>query len=273
MEDLVYVVKSHERVDRFFEKTYSKIILEYGFELSKVFIFVSTDSDVELYSEKYKDANIVKAPKGVAAVDNFITSYFDSGQKIIYMNDDVSGIFTVDENLKKVKASSQEVKALINEAFEVMVQNSISYGGLYPVLNTMFMSGGKDIKVDFCLIMDPFSFVINDKNVKITVSDKSDFEKSIQHFAINGALLRFNRYSLQVEYYGKKGGFQGRDEKTELSTAQEMLNKYPEYINGINVKNGGKTSLRFNRLPAKKEVFYQGEKINILENKNQLNLF
>ena len=89
-KDLVYVVKSHQRVDRFYDKTYTKIILKYNFVLKNVFVFVSLDEDVDLYSKKYPLINIVKAPKGVAAVDNFITDYFQEGQNIIYMNDDVS---------------------------------------------------------------------------------------------------------------------------------------------------------------------------------------
>jgi len=273
MEDIKYVVKSHQRVDRFRLKTYNEIILKYNFDLKNTFVFVSTEKDYILYKEHYPEINIVQGPKGVAAIDNFITDYFPNGQKLIYMNDDVSGIYGVDNNLKKYKISLDELNNLINKAFDIMVHNDISYGGLYPVLNTLFMSGGNDIKFDFGLIMDPFSFIINNKNIIISISDKSDFEKSILHFKDKGALLRFNRYSLNVEYYGKKGGFQGRDKTSEIKTANQLVEKYPYYCNSINIKNEGKTSIRFNKIKTKNKIIYKGEQINILENTNQITLF
>ena len=273
MEEIKYVVKSHQRVDRFRLKTYNEIILKYNFNLKNTFVFVSTEEDYILYKEHYPEINIIKGPKGVAAIDNFITEYFAEGQKLIYMNDDVSGIYGVDDNLKKYKISLIELNNLINKAFDIMLENGITYGGLYPVLNTLFMSGGSDIKCDFGLIMDPFSFIVNNKNIVISISDKSDFEKSIQHFKDRGALLRFNRYSLNVEYYGKKGGFQGRDKTSEIQTANELVKKYPYYCNSVNIKNEGKTSIRFNKIKTKNKITYKGQQINVIENTNQTSLF
>lgn len=246
MNNVVFVVKSHERVQRFYDKTYSKIITEYGFDLKKVYVFVSLESDVILYQSKYPHINIVKAPKGVAAVDNFITDYFDEGQKIIYMNDDVSGIQELRGN-KLYPIEKQKLLNIINVMFAKMQLNKITYGGFYPVPNTMFMTG-KKITYDLCLIMDPFSLVINNKKIRITISDKSDFEKSIQHFYNQGALIRYNHIALKVEYYGTHGGFQGRDEKTELHSAKLLQQKYPQYISGITVKKDGKTSLKFKKM-------------------------
>jgi len=262
IEGLVFVVKSHERLERFYEKTYSKIILKYGFDLSKVYVFVSTDKDKTEYQEKYKEINIVKAPKGVAAVDNFITDYFDEGQKIIYMNDDVSTILYLKGNglianevQKLVEINKDNLYIVIKECFRIMEKNNITYGGFYPVANDFYMKNSKGrFTFGLSLIMDPFSFVINNKKVRITISDKSDFEKSIQHFTYQGAILRCNFMALKVEYYGKKGGFQGRDDITEWETANKMLNKYPDYISSVIVKKEGKTSLRFKKMKPKKRI-------------------
>jgi hypothetical protein len=248
------VVKSHQRADRFRSMTYNNVILKYGFELSKVFVFVSLDEDVVKYSKEYPEINIIKAPKGIANVDNFITEYFNEGQKIIYMNDDVSGVKTLKKG-KFIDTGKDQMLKIINTLFHIMSKNNITYGGFYPVLNTMFMSNADPITYDFCLIMDPFSLVINNKSIKITVGDKSDFEKSIQHFKSKGAILRYNRVGLKVEYYGTKGGFQGRDEASEIGTANEMVMKYPAYISGVKVKEKGRTSLRFKRIKAKRKIF------------------
>jgi hypothetical protein len=249
IKDLVYVVKSHQRVDRFYDKTYLKIILNYGFDLKNVYVFVSLNEDVILYRDKYPLINIVKAPKGVAAVDNFITDYFQEGQKIIYMNDDVSAIVELQDN-KLIPIQKGKLYSVINAMFGRMSKNQITYAGFYPVPNTLFM-GGKKITYDMCLIMDPFSLVINNRKVRITISDKSDFEKSIQHFYYQNALLRYNHIALKVEYYGTKGGFQGRDATTEKNSALLLQSKYGDYVSGVKYKKGGKTSLRLIPIKSK----------------------
>lgn len=250
MKDIVFVVKSHQRVDRFRQKTYDKIILHYGFPLDKVYVFVSTSEDLNLYRDAYPQIHIVKAPRGIVRVDNFITGYFNNGQKIVYMNDDVTSIQKIKKDGTFAKLSKNDLWKLIHNSFDMMVEYDISYGGLYPVRNNLFMANLKTITFDFVLIMDPFSFVINDRSIKISIGDKSDFEKSILHFKKRGALLRHNCITLNAEYYGEKGGFQGRDDKSELATAEAMKRKYPDYIAGINVKKHGRTSLRFKRIPA-----------------------
>ena len=233
IKDLVYVVKSHQRVDRFYDKTYLKIILNYGFDLKNVYVFVSLNEDAILYRDKYPLINIVKAPKGVAAVDNFITDYFQEGQKIIYMNDDVSAIVELQDN-KLIPIQKGKLYSVINAMFGRMSKNQITYAGFYPVPNTLFIS-----------------LVINNRKVRITISDKSDFEKSIQHFYYQNALLRYNHIALKVEYYGTRGGFQGRDATTEKNSALLLQSKYGDYVSGVKYKKGGKTSLRLIPIKSK----------------------
>jgi len=272
--DIVYTVKSHQRVDRFRQKTYNKIILEYGFDLNKVYVFVSTEEDLKLYTNAYPEINIIKAPLGVANVDNFITDYFAPGQKIIYMNDDLTQICEVSEENKFIPVAKNKLYDLCNKMFEIMEIQGIGYGGFYPVVNTMFMLNGDEVKTSLCLIMDPFSLVINNHKIRITISDKSDFEKSILHYIENGALLRYNRVAFKAEYYGKIGGFQGRNAETEINKANELMKKYPHYVASVNVKKEGKTSLKLNQLKSRKKIDFsllltEKKEINI----NQFNLF
>ena len=80
--------------------------------------------------------------------------------------------------------------------FYNMKKLNISYGGLYPVMNPYFMRGSKEtFRTDLCLIMDPFSFVINNKKIKLNnfyldeefnENMYSDFEKTIGTLIING---------------------------------------------------------------------------------------
>lgn len=273
MEDIKYVVKSHQRVDRFRQKTYNEIILKYNFSLKNTYVFVSTEEDYKLYQLEYPEINIVQGPKGVAAIDNFITDYFNEGQKIIYMNDDLKGLYIVNENLKFNELSLEQCTTLINDSFNTMQENNISYAGIYPILNGMFMSGGEDIKFGFCFIQDPFSFCLNNKKIKLTISDKSDYEKSILHFIERGAIMRNNRYSMKVENYVKEGGFQGRNAITEKQTAEAMVKLYPDYVSGFKTKDNGVTSLRLKKINCQKDIIKNGNIIYKNINTNQQTLF
>ena len=252
------VIKTNDRVELFYKKTWTCIIKYYDFDESKVHLFVSSPEDEEAYSKKYPNCKVVLSPSGIPNVDNFIVDYFPEGHKYIYMNDDVSAVYEVIDIKTKKKVG--DLKKLLNELVEVCEVNNYTYGGFYPVLNNMFMSKQKEeITYDLCLIMDPLSVCINNKDVKITpiYFDKpdgtafcgcaSDEEKCIQHFRSRGGLVRYNKIGIVVQYYGKKGGYQGRDAYTEKYCAETIRDLYPEYIKGIKYK-GWKTSLALKRL-------------------------
>lgn len=253
------VIKTKNRIEKFRKKTYNSIIKKYDFDESLVHLFVSDDTDLKNYSDAYPLCKVIKGPKGIAGIDNFIVDYFLEGETYIYMNDDVSGIYQATS--KKDLVEVKDLKALLNKLIKECQDNGYSYAGFGPVCNPYFMYGQKPINKGFSLVMDPVSICINNKDVRITeipvtkpdgtvfIGDFSDVEKCIQHYKSKGGIIRFNHYAPKVEYYGKEGGTQGRDPYTEKYVAEFMLNKYPEYISGINYKKNGNTSLRLRRKP------------------------
>jgi len=257
------VIKTKDRVEKFRRKTYSKIIQRYDFDENEVYLFVSSDKDLQRYHEAYPKCKVIKGDKGIAGIDNFIVNYFDEGEVYVYMNDDVSGIYEVvdSKNLKEV----EDLKSLLEKLIKVCKEKKLTYAGFYPVCNPFYMYKQKDIRQDLSLVMDGLSICINNKDVKITeipvkkpdgslfIGDFSDVEKCIQHYKSKGGVLRFNRFAPKIEYYGKQGGIQGRDVFTEKYVAEFMLDMYPEYISSIRYKKDGKTSLRIRSNPKIKK--------------------
>ncbi len=252
-------IKTKDRVKKFRNKTYSKIIQKYGFNDKDVYLFVSTDEDLVNYKQAYPNCNVILGPLGIAAIDNYIVEFFEQGQEYIYMNDDVSGIYKMIS--KTEMAPVKDLKNLLNQLLLEMKKHNLTYGGFYPVCNPFYMHKQKPITHDLRIVMDPLSVVINNKDVKITeipvempdgslfIGDFSDAEKTIQHYKSKGGVVRFNLYSPKVEYYGKQGGIQGRTSLTEKVTAEFLKNKYPEFISSIRYKKDGKTSLRLFKKP------------------------
>ena len=248
------VIKTKNRVQKLMNKTYTSIIQKYHLDENSVHLFVSTKKDLDDYSVAFPKCKVILGPPGIAAIDNFIVDYFDEGEIYLYMNDDVSGIYEVVD--KKTTRPVKNLKKLLDTLIKTCLDNNLTYGGFYPVCNPFYMYKQKPVRLDLSLVMDPLSICINNKDVKLTeikfkkedgsvfIGESSDSEKCIQHYKSRGGIVRFNRYSPKVEYYGKQGGYQGRNAYTEDYTAKYLMNKYPEYISGIKYKKNGMTSIR-----------------------------
>lgn len=258
-----YAIKSKDRVNGLHEKTY-KFLKKYGATDQDIDIFVSTDKNFAEYSMFFPKCKVIKGPLGIANIDNFIVDYYDEGQRYIYLNDDIKDLYIAHDTktLKTFRDTWEgpcryEFHTWICDTFKDMDKHNISYGGLYPVMNPFFMRNSQDkYKTDMCLIMDPFSFVINNKKIKLNnfyldedfnENMYSDFEKSILHFEDKGALLRLNHYCLDVEYFNGKDTSNRTQDRAELA-AQSMVDAYPDYIRGIKYLRNGFCSLRFNRI-------------------------
>ena len=265
-----FVIKSHKRVIAIENDTLA-FLKKYDVPEESIFIFVSLDTDVIEYQKKYKNCNILKGDKGIIGIDNYIVNYFDEGSKYIYLNDDVRKIYKTGEK-KKSELSKEEFWNLIDAMFDELEKKNYTYAGLYPCHSTMYMNQRPPIENLLRLIMDPFSAVINNKNIILNeflvknlsgddfISNKSDFEKSLLHFLDRGGIARFNHFCISVKYCNDNGagGYQGRDSQTELETAKQFKEKYIEYVSSYRLKKTGFSDIRFKKtLPFLPQVQVQ----------------
>jgi len=257
-----FVIKSKDRINCIKKKTLG-MLKKYDVDDKDIYIFVSDDKDYNQYTENFPNCNIILGDKGIVGIDNFIVNYFDEGEKYIYMNDDVSKLYKL-ENLKRVELDKTDFYDLIDKLFNELEKNNYTFAGLYVCTNTLFMSRLPEIVYDLFLIMDPFSAVINNKEIQLTsyelekedgsiyTSDMgSDAEKCILHFKSRGGLVRFNHYCMKVDYYNNKkdgGGIVGRNSLTEKLSKEALMKKYPKYISSVNFKKNGTTQVRLRHL-------------------------
>jgi len=255
------VIKSMDRVKKFYKLTYSKIILKYGLDESQVHVFVSTEKDLQEYTEAYPKCKVILGPKGIARIDNYIVDYLDENEIYLYMNDDIHGFYElVDNKLVEV----EDLKQVLDKLIKKLQDHNLTYGGFYPVFNPYFMNKQKKpVELGLSLIMDPLSICINNKEVQLTeipvelpngqifIGECTDAEKCVLHYKSRGGIVRLNRYTAKVEYYAKHGGYQGRTPLTEQYTANYLKEKYPDYVAGVRIKKNGNTSIRLKRLPYK----------------------
>ena len=252
-----YAIKSKNRCSKLKGMTY-KLLKSFDVEDEDIFIFIPP-SDYDGYNYEYPKCKCMIAPDGIVNTDNFIVNYFDDKEKYIYMNDDVSNIFMLDENNKKKALDKSDFLFLIKKLFSELEVNNLSYGGLYSCDNAMFMSGQKEMTNDLCFVTDPFSAVINNKeiilNKETNTNDnfKSDYEKSILHFRSKGGLVRLNHYCIKV-VRNEKTSILNRNKETEIQQGEWMKWMYPNEISSIKHKPNGSTALRLRKIKCKYDM-------------------
>lgn len=260
---MLFVIKSKNRIDGLKRKTYN-LLKKYEVPDKDINIFVSNEEDYRNYKFSFPNCKIIKGDNGIVGIDNFIVDYFDEGVEYIYMNDDVSKLSTLNELNKKVELDKDGFYYLISKLFSELRVNNLSFGGIYVCDNAMYMTKQPEITNNLCLIMDPFSAVINNKDVKLTefpieledgsifIGDCSDAEKCIQHFKSKGGIVRLNKWCMKCDYYNNDGGgIVGRNKITEKLSKEGLMKKYPKYISSINFKKDGTSQVRLRKLKCK----------------------
>ena len=248
-----FVIKSMDRISGLKNMTYS-FLKNNKVKDEDIYIFVSTEENQRDYTTAFKKCNIILGPLGIVNIDNFIVDYFPENEKYIYLNDDIKNLYYAEN--KKDLIRINDFNPLIDMTFTMMEKGGISYAGLNPVDNPYFMRNQTEYKYSLSIITDPFSFVINNKNIRLTkfyIDEKyndnsfSDYEKSILHFKDKGKILRLNWYSVDVLYFnGAKTS--NRTKENCWTTANMMIKKYPNFISSIKNNKNGFFSLRFKRL-------------------------
>jgi len=222
-------IPTYDRVDTFRKKTYTKIIQKYKLE-KYCTLFIQSDKDANDYKELAPELKQVRSPKGYLNTLNFISKYYPKNAKVVKMDDDLTGIFKLTgDKLTKVNNAYD----LFNKTFAIMVNTGASLGGFYPIPNAGFMKDRKAITTDLRFIVGSLYCFIN-RNIKLKIDGKSDFEFTIENYIRDGKVIRLNNYTMRYDY-------SDNTEKSGRDT-QIFQNKYDKYISKVITHKDGSTS-------------------------------
>ena len=95
-----FVIPSFGRISELKEKSL-KFLKKYDIDLKDIYIFVREDDNQLCLYESMDDINIVICDvKGIGRTHNFITEYFEEGEIIIELDDDLTKM--VDKNKEEI---------------------------------------------------------------------------------------------------------------------------------------------------------------------------
>ena len=134
--------------------------------------------------------------------------------------------------LKKTTKDIDDLNGFIINAFARCLENNIFLWGVYPVSNNAYFMTD-NITTDLRFIVGPMWGMINRHRpeLKLTVDEKENSERTLQHWVLDGAVLRFNNIGIETVYYKNKGGMQdeGKNRKQEALKSVYYLHQiYPD---------------------------------------------
>ena len=246
-------IPSYKRHNEIIEKTLS---LPLNQEL--IYIFVANQEEYDIYEKtipKDKYHKIVIGELGITNQRNFIRNYFDSGENIVSIDDDIEKVIKWDG--EKGHTTIDNLDDFFILSFEQLSREKLNLWGINSVANAFFMANKKEYTTDLKFCIGCIFGFINDKSIILNPlsEGKEDYENTILSYDKCGGVLRMNWISVKQKPFDK-GGLGSLQERIRSSaTAAEYLySTYPKYISSMFKRKNGMNEVRLKRLKCKKNI-------------------
>jgi len=235
-EKYIIAIPSYNRTELIQIKTLA-VLHKHNINSKLINIFVSDRDQYNLYKSKLPEFlynKLIIGVKGLKNQRNYINSYYPEGYNIVEIDDDIDKIVELNTNTNtntKTLKPIEDLDSFIKKAFRICRKNNIFLWGVYPLANSHFMT--EKTTTDLRFIVGPLWGMINRhrQDLVITIDEKEDTERTLQHWVMDGKVLRFNNIGIETNYYKNKGGMQdeGKNRKKEaLNSVYYLHKKYPE---------------------------------------------
>ena len=134
MDEIVIAIRTAKRINTIEEHTL-KVIKDLPY---KVYIFCP-ESEKKEYLKKYKGKYTITrgSDEGLNHANNAVHNYFPSGKKILFMDDDITGVYKWNGD----NFENADLEHYIEEGFRLLDENNFKLFGFYPIKNGFFMKG------------------------------------------------------------------------------------------------------------------------------------
>ena len=169
----------------------------------EIYLFINEDEE-ESYREVLNNIDIkinyclLKNCKGIGNVRNYIRNFFDVGDWIISIDDDIKGLYIGDEII-------EDVNDFIFTGFEIAQNEGVKMWGVQLCSNPLFHKEGYTTNLTY--INGSFTgVIISDEELTTDIDHFEDYLFSILHFLRDGKLLKFTECWIKTKPFNKIGG-------------------------------------------------------------------
>jgi hypothetical protein len=230
----IIAIPSYNRPKQIQTKTL-KYLKECGIDKKLIYIFVANAEQEVMYKEVIPTYNIVVGELGITRQRNFISNYFDEGQYVVSMDDDIERLELADHACNCFQPLFN-LDDTLKENYQLMLKESRYIWGIYPVRNLFFIRKPFNIGLAF-IIGVCFGYINRRIMLDVCCEGKEDIENSLLHYLRDGGVLRINTMVAKTKF-NAIGGL-GKDRFDSNKKAAEALHlKYPTLTRIFQRKNG-----------------------------------
>ena len=243
MNKYFIAIPSFKRVEVIKEKTLS-LLKNSKVSKDKIYIFVSTKSDFDEYTEKLDHNTYNKIINtnvtGISYNRNYIIDYFNENDQVVFMDDDIDHVKRKTGNkIDDIK----DMNAFFVKAFKIIKKYDVFLWATKNMYNAFYKNLMKDEGIlGLELFSGDLMGIINRKDMKIKDTLKTgegeQNELLFRYVERDESIVRFNNIvvlSTKLSPNGKvasRGSIEQR--KKDLITNYKILeNKYPQFIDKI----------------------------------------
>tara|TARA_R110000803_G_scaffold623_4_gene2161 strand:- start:2362 stop:3102 length:741 start_codon:yes stop_codon:yes gene_type:complete len=231
-----YAIPSFKRPKQVREKTL-RYLKSHNIDEKDIFLFIRDDDEnrdeyLQLRDDGY-NVIIAYGVVGIGKTHNFITAYFDEGDFICEIDDDLA---MINDNKR---LPIENLSDTINEMVKIMEEKNINYGGTYQCNNPLWMSSNDNYTYDLRYMLGLFRVRRIVKDIFLETNYAEDFENCILYYIRDGSILKNNWIAGRTKNYADGGcDGDGRNIETEKADKVFLSEKYPNHCKLIQRKNG-----------------------------------
>ena len=224
--------------------------------MNVITIFVNDEAQYELYKkaidENFADAGInihITNCKGIGRNRQYIRNYYPNNSRVVFMDDDIEKV------IEKGKPTC-ELHILFNLGFAYCEEEKATLWGIPLVDNEFYMKN--DVSINLKYIGAVYGVILTPavKEIKIDIDQWEDYLVSVEHFYIDGKVIRLNNYGIKSRWYSPDGGIcsamGGKENRMAMleESGRALCDKYPRAMS-LYYKKDGTPNIRLNhRLSA-----------------------
>lgn len=217
------VIPTYDRSNRFETLSFLK---KNNIPIENIYIFLASEEEKEKYINSFgNEYNWIIGITGLNNQRNFITNYFDDGEIIISMDDDIEDLIHKD---------NKPLLDWLTECIEYLKHSGSALLSICPSVNPFFFEqrrNSESFKTGNYYAIGAFYILKNDK--QILLNDNillEDWERSLLYFKKYEGNIRYNDILIKTKYFGKGGLETKRNKNNYLLSVNKLLYDYPEYI-------------------------------------------
>lgn len=239
MAEFIIAVPTYKRADTIGQKTLA-LLRRQLVPPQQVYIFVASQEEQQRYMEVIGEEwpHIVVGMQSLWRQRNFITNYFPEGSHLVSLDDDV-------EELYRLRGEAPDVSRLeplhvgglldiIRDAWKKMHALGVYLWSLNVSDNPLFMKTGTiTLRNGLCNGFFWGCRVRHDPRLLLRYGDgREDVERSVRHFDLDGAVLRFREFCAKTRCKANRGGLQATMSQlarraAEDSAAKQLTEEFP----------------------------------------------